>query len=194
MFMRYAAAVLAIIVVAFLSIIFVASKGGKSSTSTSSTAKKVTIGKRLATQNDLNMKVSMTMQGKLTGDDTFRSVRITVDANERLIEVLSGYNGTVELNQSFGNNQAALVTFLYALDNAGFTNTQKGMYKDSRGVCPKGNVYQYTYTAQDGVPHDSWSTSCKRMDGTFAGDATVIKQLFQAQITDYDKVVKGVKL
>lgn len=138
-------------------------------------------------------RVVLIEQGKLVGDDSYKSIRITISRDRRSVEVLDSYSLRVEKSQEFSNSQVAYETFLHALDKAGYTNTQGDTKSDERGVCPTGN--RYVYEVIDGTEQvqRSWSTSCSNKQGTYAG-ASITKQLFRSQITDYSKFVSGIKL
>ncbi len=60
--------------------------------------------------------VRMTNQGRLVGDTERRAIAIVVTANERRLEVLSGFDETVVRTESFPNTSAAYETFLIALN------------------------------------------------------------------------------
>lgn len=137
--------------------------------------------------------VSLTTQGRLVGDDKYRSVRVTVGRDFRRVEVLAGYNGIVEKSQDFSNNQTAYDAFLRALEQRGFTKERKAATPDERGACATGNRYVYELKENGDQLQRAWSTSCDAGQGTFAGNQ-VIRQLFQAQITDYGKFISGVSL
>lgn len=186
--MRYVIAIIVVVAVAFLAIFFVSNNKDKDQPNQQSAPVKLT---SLINQD---VAPSVTTEGKLTGDDTRRAIRITVKGGSRTINILQGYNETVIKTQTFDNNQAAFEPFLQALDNAGFTKSQTGMYTDSSGVCPTGNIYRYSYTSYNDSTHELWSASCGVGVGPFAGDGARIRQLFEAQITNYDEFVNGVQL
>lgn len=189
--MRYALGALAIVVIAFIAIFAVVNHNPGANTSNTVPKKDTT---RLTSLVDTSGEVSMTIRGRITGDDTFRSIRIRVNANERVVEVLDGYNQTIERSQSFPNNSAAFTQLLYALDNSGYTRSQTPVYSDSRGVCPTGNVTFYDFTDAEGKKHELWATTCGSTLGNYAGSSSQSKQVLQAQITGYNKFVTGVYL
>jgi len=139
-------------------------------------------------------KVVYTTQGRVVGDDQYSSIRITVSRDSRKAEVLDGYTNNVQKSQTFPNNQAAFDTFLRSLNNSGYMTTRESTSDDERGVCSAG--YRYIYELRDGNDEvlRTWSTSCGTKEGPFAGNASAVRQLFQAQITDYNKFVSGVTL
>jgi len=135
-----------------------------------------------------------TVVGQINAEELHRGIRISVNRNLRTVEVLSGYNNTVINSKGFPNTQAAYDEFLYALRGAGFTRTQETKTKEEKGTCPLGQRYIYQLQEFGDDVQRLWSTSCIRSDGPFGGSATLVKQLFQKQILDYDKFVRGVEL
>ena len=140
-----------------------------------------------------NSKVVFTHQGKIVGDDKYKSVRVTVTKTKRTIELLSGYNQRVEKKQDFTNDQAAYETFLRALDVAGFTKTKDVANSDERGVCPLGHRYVFQLFDGSEQIQRTWSNTCSEITGTYAG-SRVTKDLFEDQITDYNEFMNRIYL
>jgi hypothetical protein len=142
---------------------------------------------------DKSSEVSLTTVGKVVGDDLHRSIRITVSANERRIEIVGGYEQRILSSQTYANNRAAYETFLSALGGQGFTLSKKTNITDQRSVCPTGLHYQYRLRENAEEKSNLWSVSCDK-SGNFNGRASTIRQLFQRQITDYNQQIRGVTL
>lgn len=142
---------------------------------------------------DKNSEVSLTTVGELVGNDQHRSVRITVSANERRIEVIGGYDQQLLSSQTYDNNQEAYEAFLSALEGQGFARAKKTSTTDNRSVCPTGMRYEYRLNEDGEERSNLWSVSCDR-SGNFNGRAGTIRQLFQRQIPDYSQQVRGVTL
>ena len=140
-----------------------------------------------------NSTVSWTEQGRLLGDDQRRAVRITVSATDRQVELLGGYNQTLEKSITQPNNKTAYTTFLTALENLHFGQNRIVKQGDERGNCPLGFRYIYEIHKGSDQKLHIWSDSCNAANGTFAGDALTTRQLFKAQITDYNQFVAGVE-
>lgn len=139
-------------------------------------------------------KVVYTTQGRIVGDDQFRAIRITVARDYRRVEILDSYTKQVQKSQDFSNTEAAYDTFLRALENAGFSKTQKTTAVDERGVCPNGRRMIYELTNGTDQVQRTWSATCGAKLGNFAGSAVVVQQLFNAQITGYNDFVRGIVL
>lgn len=142
-----------------------------------------------------NAVVRVTMDGKIIAKEQHRAVRITVGRTSRTVEVLRGYDATVEQTKQYDNDIAAFSAFLAALQKSGYaTEKQKVTQKDERGACPQGSRFIYELIDNNDEVLRTWSTSCSSSEGTFGGKGEIVRQLFQAQIPDYSTVIKGVQL
>lgn len=143
--------------------------------------------------NKSESSVIWTMQGRLVGEDSHESVRISVTPTYRRAEILEGYTNKVTKSVEFPNNKEGYTEFMLALDNLRYGQERRVRQPDDRGMCPTG--YRYIYELHEGDTQKLrlWSDSCISSEGTMAGQATVIRQIFKAQITDYNKFVSGVK-
>jgi hypothetical protein len=48
--------------------------------------------------------------------------------------------------------------------------------------------------ADNNMKLDSWNSSCNPRNGSFAGNASQVQQLFKLQIPDYNQVMNTVRL
>jgi len=189
---RYIIGVIVAIVVAFIAIVLIVSK--PSSNRVDKPAKdKVPAAVNLTKYANSNSRTEYTTQGRIVGDNQFQSVRISVSATERKVEVMNGYENSVVSSQTFPNNSAAYSTFLEALKQASYASKQTSLQKDFRGVCPLGRRYVYILEDPGSKVVDTWSTTCSKT-GTFAGNASLTRQLFQAQIPNYNRLTSAVRL
>lgn len=190
--MRYGIVIIVFIFFAIVGTLALTNRGGN----TANTAKSARITKLADYESSNSASVSWTMRGRLVGEDQRKAVRITVTRDKRTAEVLSGYEERVEKSVEFINNPEAFATFTRALDNAGFGRERTVSQADDRGMCPLGNTYIYRLTEFGSEIMRTWSDSCTKKDGSFGGGATasLIQQLFKAQITDYPKFVQNVRL
>lgn len=148
-------------------------------------------------ENKDRASVSWTQQGVLVGEDQRRSIRVIVTRNNRMVEVLDGYEQRVEKSQQYTNTPAAFSAFVRALDDASFGLERDVSEPDERGMCPTGNIFIYRLTDVGTEIMRTWSGNCSRAGGSFGGstkNASLIARLFKAQITGYSDFVSGVKL
>lgn len=142
-----------------------------------------------------NRAARYTINGPIVGNEQHRAVRITVDRNNRTIDVIEGYEGRVIKTQSTSNTQNAYQAFVEALNGANFT---RELNAQGRGIesqlCPMGQRYVYELGAGTSNALRTWSNSCTNDQGTFGGNRAVVQTLFQKQIPNYNQFVSGVQL
>lgn len=143
---------------------------------------------RLADYVNSGSSAHYIVDGPVNAEQDHQIIKIDVDADEVLLTVYSGYQGTVINQDRFPNNTDAYTVFLKSLQTQGFTqaNTDPSL-KDERGVCPLGQRFIYAFDNGTKETIRSWSTSCG--DGTFKGKKGAVRELFQRQVPDYDQQV-----
>jgi hypothetical protein len=139
---------------------------------------------------------SITTQGKLVGESDRRAIRIKITEQERRLEILKGYEEAVDQAYVFPNTNKAYETFLIALDRSGFSRERAEIrVRDERGVCPLGKRYVYEFKEFSQQLVRLWGSSCgESSGGTFGGSGSTIRKLFESQIPEYRKRIRGVKL
>jgi hypothetical protein len=191
--MKYILGVVVLFFLTTMSILLVTrERGGPEQTTGQHATRRVVLAKNAKP----GTSVVLTTQGELVGEDERRAIRIKVSENERRLEILTGYNEAVERSFVFANTDKAYETFLIALDGAGYTKKFPEItVEDERGVCPQGKRYIYEFKEYSQQVTRLWDTSCSSKQGqTFGGSSSMVRQLFKAQIPDYIKLVKGVRL
>lgn len=139
--------------------------------------------------------VRLTYDGKIVAREDHRAVRITVTAEQRVIEVLRGYDGDAITRKTYTNTLAAYQTFVRAINYEGFAESQNNkLGDDERGICPAGRRMVTELFNNDELRARLWFATCSRKLGTLAGDAPALLSLFKAQIPDYIELTRGVKL
>ena len=182
--MRYILGVLGVVLVAFLAIILITTHGPSNDGSANSPKKPA--GINLFDYDNGDSAVKMTIQGRLVGEDQRQAIRVTVTQSQRHIDMLSGYEENASKSETFPNTPAAYSTLLHALNNANFTKKRKGITDDERGTCPTGNRYIYELKKGNDQVQRLWAASCATGEGTFAGNGSLIRDMFRAQVPDYD--------
>lgn len=135
--------------------------------------------------------VTYTAQGRVVGEEEHRRVRIHVSPSERTIDLIEGYDESVVKTQTFANVQDAYDVFIASLKNLGYDSFNRQVTADERGFCPLGKRYVYEAELQNDSKLRSWSTSCGRKEGSFTGNASLVRRVFEAQIPEYKEFVKG---
>jgi len=133
----------------------------------------------------------LTVDGQINADSIHRQVQIDVGQNQSSFTLVGGYNGNVIKRQTYDNNQTAYRNFLYAIQQAGFSNGDFDPNKaDERGACPSGRrISLDIFDGTERVQH-LWTTTCG--GGTFKGNLDLITRLFQRQIPDYNQQSRGI--
>lgn len=176
-----------ILVIALLIIIF---HGGGKKPNTPSTPVKTLPDYAMSTA-----AVSMTIDGRVNGEDAHRAIRVTVDQYHRQLDIIGGYSGNLIETHNFANTEPAYDVFLRAINGGGFTvKSTKYKVADERGKCPLG--FRYIFELNDGGDQISrtWASSCGTAVGTLGGNSVLLQSLFKAQITDYSKLTSQVIL
>lgn len=139
--------------------------------------------------------VTLTTEGRIVAEEDHRVIRITVSRNSRLIEIIKGYQGGVERSQLLPNTEAAFSDFLSALQVAGFTSVDRASRsKSEAGVCPTGQRFIYELRSNQEELIRTWSTSCSGGQGNFKGRDSLVRQLFNLQIPDYEQYTRSLTL
>lgn len=138
----------------------------------------------IADYSTTDVKVRMSIRGPVNNNQEHQDMQITVGRDSNFGELFSGYQGTVVRAEQTANNPTSYKDFLSALHNAEFTKLKlspRGLQYD--GVCPTGKRYTFEFLdGGDDTPASSWATSCAKKEGTFDGDISTVKSLFNAQI------------
>jgi hypothetical protein len=121
-------------------------------------------------------------------------VRITVGKDQVLYEQVQGYEGKLIQSKTYPSNVQAYSTFLRALDLAGYTQANKTASDDERGYCPTGQRYIYEIIDGGDTKQRLWSTSCSAKQGTFLGQTSTVRFLFQKQVPDYTNLTSKIRL
>ena len=143
---------------------------------------------------DTTNQVRYIMRGRINAREDHRVLTITVGRNGRTAVISEGYNGRIVKAERLGNDSAAYKQFLAAIANEGFTDAREASSSIvPDGACPKGRRYDFEVVQGGELKQSLWTTSCGRIDGTFAGDNRDIEILFEQQIPEYDEFVKGIQ-
>lgn len=139
-------------------------------------------------------EVEFTVYGRIVADEEFRAIRIRINQQRRVMDVLSGYNLSIENRYELPNTAASYEAFLFAIENEGYLQAQLSEHDAETGKCSNGKRSVYEVFVGGRSEHRTWSTSCRNIRGTFAGQARAVERLFQAQIPDYRDLTRQVKL
>lgn len=129
------------------------------------------------------------IDGPIVAPENHTQITITISPTSRVVNVVQGYNVAPIKSQTFANNQASYDAFASAINNSGFTLVKEPQSDASRtGSCSLGNKFSYQVVSGGSLAQDSWNNSCNTKQGTFAGNTSLVSQLFQSQIPNYGEV------
>lgn len=148
----------------------------------------------LVQQVDKDSEMRLTTQGRINSDAEHRNIVISVTRNQVQMQVMQGYQNNVINTFTASNNEAAYGAFLRSLDLLGFANGDDNPdLADERGYCPAGQRFVLEANGE-GLDTRYWSTSCNRSRSTSTADVDAVVRLFQGQVHDYRRLVRGVNL
>jgi hypothetical protein len=139
-------------------------------------------------------QVSMLVDGPINAESEHDQILITVDSGNVTYEHIIGYEGHAVDTKVYENNEEAYDAFLHGLMRIGFTHGDNSPeLKDGGGWCPAGNRYYFELTEGDTTIQRYWNTSCNNTK-TYLGNTPLTISLFEAQVPDFDKLTKNVRL
>lgn len=186
--MRYVLGFLGIIAIIILVIVLIVRGSGGGGQSNSKSID-------LADYATSTSQTVLTVDGPVAASQTHESIKVFVDQSQATVQVIQGYEGDVIHSKSYPMNANSYAVFLLSLKRAGYTlGNSDPSVKDERGYCPTGERYIYELKDNDKTVQRYWNTSCDAKQGTFKGQADLIRQLFSMQIPDYDDITADVQL
>ena len=139
--------------------------------------------------------VRMSVRGKITGDESFRSYQVVITPISRTMTTYEGYLDTPLDTVSHDNNTRAYEQFVYALNRAGMVQGQplEGDANDLRGVCYNGYVLTFETLQNDQTVKSLWTTTCKKeAPGSLLANDTQLSDMFLEQIPDGRDLIKQI--
>jgi hypothetical protein len=136
--------------------------------------------------------VQYTKYGEIVSNQNRKTMKISVSQKEAVIEILDGYQETLETKKTYPNNYESYKNFMFALDKLGFTNKKSTDVENPTGVCPNGYTYFYKLNNSGSDVSNLWNSSCKTLGGDLGNNGSKIRELFTNQIPDYSDIVKNV--
>lgn len=138
-------------------------------------------------------EVRYILRGEINALENHRILEITVGRNSRTAVIYEGYNGQVLKSENLSNTEEAYSQFLAGLQNFGFTNAHTSEPNVlAEGACAQDKKADFEILQGSETLQSLWSTSCSGIRGTFAGNTSRIRSLFEAQLPDYNEFVKSV--
>lgn len=140
--------------------------------------------------------VRMTVRGPIVADENFRSYRIVITPNDRILTTHSGYlEQTIDTKQ-LGNYVKSYEEFVYALDKAALVEGAAftGDKDDTRGICAGGRVHEFEVVQGGSVVKRLWTSTCKGSPGSLKANLAQLQKLFLDQIPDNKPILDKIDL
>lgn len=138
--------------------------------------------------------VRFTTSGPIIANEEFQQVKLTITPKNRTIEIVQGYSGKVIDVTVLPNTTDAYNAFIGALNGSGYVLVSKKADKagEESTACATGKRYAYQVLNEGSEVNRLWSTSCGI--GTFGGNNSQVRSLFEKQFPEYKKLTEKVTI
>ena len=151
---------------------------------------------RALLNTEADRSVSMNVRGAIVADEDFRSYEIEISPIVRRMTLYKGYSNEIIEAVRLPNSTEAYAEFVNALNLANFSDEAElpeGL-GDTEGVCATGRLYTFSFLQAQSVTDQTWITSCRGLAGSFGGDASLARKLFEAQIPNSRELLRSIDL
>jgi hypothetical protein len=132
----------------------------------------------------------ITQTGPINAPQSHQELTMSVSETDSTLSILNGYENNVVSTNNFPMDPTAYTDFLFALQRLDFTSgNNSSSLSDSRGYCPFGDLYTFSFNNGTNQVENYWENTCGQ--GNFEGQAGPIKDLFIAEIPNYDNLTSG---
>jgi hypothetical protein len=152
-----------------------------------------TVSQPLYSYASTDAEVRLTIDGPINANQDHQQVQITVNQNVVTFDQFQGYDGTVVNQQQFANSESAYSSFLYALYLNGFTEgNNSSALSSEQGHCALGDRYIFQLIEGGNNLERYWATDCPNVVKSYDGNLPLTLTLFEAQVPNYQTLVKNV--
>lgn len=139
--------------------------------------------------------VQLTVTGPIVANELRNSYSVNVAPSQRTVTLMNGYDSQIVNQSTYENNTAAYEQFVYALRRAKADSRRQisGTAAEERGVCATGRKYVFEIREDGRTVERLWTTSCRNSQGTLSASIDPIRSLFDKQIPDLSKFLRGAK-
>lgn len=137
--------------------------------------------------------VSMTVRGNIVADENYRTYRIEISPNSRVLSKTEGYLGKTTVLETLPNNIPAYEQLVYALNKANYMKGVEltGDKNDLRGVCATGTLYSFEILNGEKPEKMLWTSTCSGAKGSLSASLSQVYNLFMVQIPDFNELTDG---
>lgn len=152
--------------------------------------------RRALLNTEADRSVSMNVRGKIIADEDFRSYEIEISPIVRRMTLYKGYKNEIIDAVRLPNSTEAYVEFVNALNRANFSDEAElpDRLNETDGVCATGRLYTFSLLQAQSVTDQTWVTSCRGIAGSFGGDASLSRTLFEEQIPNSKDLLREIDL
>ncbi|OYX40999.1 hypothetical protein B7Y94_05735 [Candidatus Saccharibacteria bacterium 32-49-12] len=153
-------------------------------------------GRTALLTTDISRSVRLTVRGPIVADESFRSYRVTVSPESRVMTTYEGYLEKPLDTKSFGNNVPAYEEFVYALDKRKMMDSRDADedLETLRGVCADKKLYEFETLVNGETVKRLWTSDCDGAKGTALANVGEIMEMFLKQIPEGRKMANDVGL
>lgn len=153
-------------------------------------------GRAALLSTDITRSVRVTVRGPIVADEKFRSYRITISPESRVMTTYEGYLERPLDTKTLDNNQRAYEELVHALDKRRMMDGRPlpDEQNDLRGICATGHLYEMETLVNGETVRHLWTSSCDGSRGSALANVGEILDMFLNQIPDGRKMAREVGL
>lgn len=153
-------------------------------------------GRTALLTTDVTRSVRVTVRGPIVADESFRSYRVTISPDARMMTTYEGYLEKQLETKLLDNNARAYEELVYALDKRKMMDGRAltDEQNDLRGICASKKLYEFETLVNGDTVKKLWTSDCDGSKGSALANVSEILDMFLKQVPDGKKMASGVGL
>ena len=153
-------------------------------------------GRTALLTTDVTRSVRVTVRGPIVADESFRSYRVTISPDARMMTTYEGYLEKQLETKLLDNNARAYEELVYALDKRKMMDGRalSDEQNDLRGICASKKLYEFETLVNGDTVKKLWTSDCDGSKGSALANVSEILDMFLKQVPDGKKMASGVGL
>lgn len=153
-------------------------------------------GRTALLTTDLSRSVRVTVRGPIVADENFRSYRVTISPDSRVMTTYKGYLQDEIETKRLSNNTQAYEELVFALDKRKMMDGRAldDEQNDLRGICASKNLYEFETLVNGETVKKLWTSDCDGSKGSALANVNEILTMFLGQIPDGRTMARSVGL
>lgn len=149
-------------------------------------------GRAALLSTDMTRAVRVTVRGPIVADESFRSYRITISPESRVMTVYEGYLDRPLETKTFDNNARAYEELVHALDKRRMMDGRalSEQQNDLRGICASRKIYEMETLVNGETVRLLWTSDCDGSKGSALANVNEILDMFLKQIPEGRKMAR----